>query len=94
MPAHEDRIRRRAIVHGRVQGVFFRDSTRQRANAHGVAGWVSNRSDGAVEAVLEGPPEAVDRVLRLLETGPPHATVDRVDVSDEEPEGLTGFSVR
>ena len=93
MPAHEDRIRRRAIVHGRVQGVFFRDSTRQRANAHGVAGWVSNRSDGAVEAVLEGPPEAVDRVLRFLETGPPNATVDRVDVSDEEPEGLTGFSV-
>ncbi|HET7051117.1 MAG TPA: acylphosphatase [Solirubrobacteraceae bacterium] len=90
----EARIRRRAIVHGRVQGVFFRDSTRQRANAHGVAGWVSNRSDGAVEAVLEGPPEAVDRVLRFLETGPPHAAVDRVDVSDEEPEGLTGFSVR
>jgi len=90
----EARIRRRAIVHGRVQGVFFRDSTRRRANAHGVAGWVSNRPDGAVEAVLEGPPDAVQQLLRFLETGPPHATVDRVDVSDEEPEGLTGFSVR
>jgi acylphosphatase len=90
----EDRIRRRAIVHGRVQGVFFRDTTRRRANAHGVAGWVSNRSDGAVEAVLEGPPDAVQQLLRFLETGPPHATVDHVDVSDEEPEGLTGFSVR
>ena len=90
----EHRIRRPAIVHGRVQAVFFRDSTRERANAHGVAGWVTNRSDGAVEAVLEGPPEAVERVLRFLHTGPPHASVDHVDVSDEPPEGLTGFSVR
>ena len=90
----EDRIRRRAIVHGNVQGVFFRDSTRERANAHGVAGWVSNRSDGAVEAVLEGPPNAVDRVLRFLQTGPPQADVDHVDVSDEPPEGVSGFSVR
>ena len=87
-------IRRRAIVHGSVQGVFFRDSTRERARAHGVAGWVSNRSDGAVEAVLEGAPEAVDRVLRFLQTGPPQASVDHVDVSEEQPEGLTGFSVR
>jgi acylphosphatase len=90
----DNAIRRRAIVHGRVQGVFFRDSTRERANAHGVAGWVSNRSDGAVEAVLEGPPDAVQRVLRFLETGPPNASVDHVDVSEEPPEGLTGFSVR
>jgi len=90
----EHPIRRRAIVHGRVQGVFFRDSIRERANAHGVAGWVSNRSDGAVEAVLEGAPDAVQQVLRFLETGPPHASVDRVDVSDEAPEGLSGFSVR
>ena len=87
-------IRRRAIVHGRVQGVFFRDSTRERANAHGVAGWVTNRPDGAVEAVLEGPPDAVQRVLRFLETGPPHASVDHVDVTEEQPEGLAGFSVR
>jgi acylphosphatase len=89
-----DRIRRRAIVHGRVQGVFFRDSARERANAHGVAGWVSNRSDGAVEAVLEGPPEAVDRVIRFLATGPPQAQVERIEVSDEEPEGVNGFEIR
>jgi acylphosphatase len=89
-----DPIRRRAVVHGRVQGVFFRDSTRARARAHGVAGWVRNRSDGAVEAVLEGPPEAVERVLRFLQTGPPHADVERVEVQQEQPEGLTGFSVR
>ena len=82
------------MVHGRVQGVFFRDSARERARAHGVVGWVCNRSDGAVEAVLEGPAEAVERVLRFLETGPPRAQVDRVDVSEESPEGLSGFQVR
>ena len=92
--ADEQTIRRRAIVHGRVQGVFFRDSTRERANAHGVAGWVTNRRDGTVEAVLEGPPDAVQQVLRFLHTGPPHANVDHVDVTEEQPEGLAGFSIR
>ena len=87
-------IRRRAVVHGRVQGVFFRDSTRERARAHGVAGWVRNRSDGVVEAVLEGPAKDVERVLRFLETGPPRAHVDSVEVSEEDPEGLSGFEVR
>jgi acylphosphatase len=87
-------VRRRVVVHGRVQGVFFRDSARERAAAHGVAGWVANRPDGAVEAVLEGEPEAVDRVVRFLETGPPSAHVERVETSDEAPEGLSGFSVR
>jgi acylphosphatase len=86
--------RRRVVVRGRVQGVFFRGSTRERARAHGVAGWVSNRSDGAVEAVLEGPAEAVERVVRFMETGPPAAHVTEVEVSAEEPEGLTGFSLR
>jgi acylphosphatase len=87
-------IRRRVVVHGRVQGVFFRDSARERARAHGVAGWVANRSDGTLEAVLEGEPDAVDRVVRFLETGPPRAQVERLEISDEEPEGLDGFSVR
>jgi acylphosphatase len=82
------------IVRGRVQGVFFRDSTRQRARAHGVAGWVRNRPDGAVEAVLEGPREAVERVLRFLEMGPSHARVEETEVREEAPEGLTGFDVR
>jgi acylphosphatase len=89
-----ERIRRRAVVRGRVQGVFFRDSVRERAQAHGVAGWVCNRSDGAVEAVLEGPAEAVDRVLRFLEIGPQRAQVETVEVSEEPPEGLSGFQVR
>lgn len=82
------------MVSGRVQGVFFRDSTRERARAHGVAGWVCNRSDGAVEVVLEGPPEGVERVLRFLETGPPRAQVQKLDVSEEPVEGLRGFDVR
>jgi acylphosphatase len=87
-------IRRRVVVHGRVQGVFFRDSTRERARVHGVAGWVCNRPDGAVEAVLEGAPEAVERLLRFLETGPPRAQVERVEISEEPVEGLRGFAVR
>jgi acylphosphatase len=87
-------IRRRVTVHGRVQGVFFRDSARERANAHGVSGWARNMPDGSVEAVLEGEPEAVQHVVRFLQSGPPHAAVERIDVEEEEPEGLSGFSIR
>ncbi len=82
------------IVHGRVQGVFFRDSVRERAWAHGVSGWICNRSDGAVEAVLEGRTENVDRVVRFCRTGPRHASVERIEVTEEEPEGLSGFEIR
>jgi acylphosphatase len=89
-----DIVRRRAVVTGRVQGVWFRESTRQRAEADGVAGWVSNRRDGAVEAVLEGPPDAVERVVRFLRTGPPSARVEQVEISEESPEGLSGFAIR
>lgn len=88
------RIRRRVVVHGRVQGVFFRDSTRREAESAGVAGWVANRADGAVEAVLEGEPDAVDRVVAFLHRGPRRAEVARVEASGEEPEGLSGFEVR
>jgi acylphosphatase len=77
-----------------VQGVFFRDGAQERARAHGVAGWVRTRSDGAVEAVLEGPAEAVERVVRFMETGPPRAQVEGFDVSEEEAEGLSDFRVR
>lgn len=90
----EQPIRRRVVVHGRVQGVFFRDSTREQASAHGVAGWVTNRPDGAVEAALEGPAEAVQAVLEFLQAGPPHARVQDLEVHEEPPEGLSGFSVR
>ncbi len=87
-------IRRRAVIHGRVQGVFFRDTARREAESKGVAGWVSNRSDGAVEAVFEGDDDAVESMLRFCRAGPPRAEVERVEVSEEEPEGLQGFEVR
>lgn len=87
-------IRRRVVVHGRVQGVFFRDSTRRLAHQHGVDGWVANRWDGTVEAVFEGEPEAVERLIRFARDGPRGAEVERVEVVDEKPEGLRGFSVR
>jgi acylphosphatase len=89
-----ERVARRAVVHGRVQGVWFRESTRRRAEADGVAGWVRNREDGAVEAWLEGAPEDVEALLGFLRLGPPAAEVERVEVRDAEPEGLEGFSVR
>ena len=86
-------IRRRVIVHGRVQGVFFRDSARRRAADRGVSGWVRNNRDGTVEAVFEGDDEAVESMVRFAREGPRGADVERVEVRDEEPEGLSGFSV-
>ena len=86
--------RRRVVAHGRVQGVFFRDSTQSRAQSRGVAGWVTNRPDGAVEAVFEGEPDAVDSMIRFVREGPARADVTDVEVIDEEPEGLSGFEVR
>jgi len=82
------------VAHGRVQGVFFRDSTRQRAEAAGVAGWVANQPDGTVEAVFEGADGAVEALVRWMEEGPRGAEVERTEVSEEEPEGLDGFDVR
>lgn len=87
-------IRRRVVVHGWVQGVFFRDSTRQRARQHGVAGWVRNNRDGTVEAVFEGDAAAVERLVSFCREGPRGAQVERVEEADEEPEGLAGFDVR
>jgi acylphosphatase len=86
-------IRRRVVVHGRVQGVFFRDTVRRMAHSRGVAGWVRNRADGAVEAVLEGDPEAVESMLRFCRHGPERAAVERVEEHDEQPEGLEGFRI-
>lgn len=94
MGSADDPIRRRAVAHGRVQGVFFRDTLRRRASEHGVAGWVRNRSDGAVEAVFEGPADAVDALVRFAHEGPRGAEVEAVEVSEEDPEGLAGFEVR
>jgi acylphosphatase len=84
----------RVVVHGYVQGVYFRDATRRRARSKGVAGWVRNNWNGTVEAVFEGEPEAVERLVELCRRGPPGAVVERLEVFEEEPEGIAGFSVR
>ena len=81
------------MIHGRVQGVFFRDTTRRRAAERGVSGWVRNNPDGTVEAVFEGEADAVDAMVRFAREGPRGAIVERVDMIEEEPEGLTGFGV-
>lgn len=86
-------VRRRAIVHGHVQGVFFRDAARQKARDLGLAGWVRNRNDGTVEAVIEGGSDAVQEMLHELRSGPPRARVDRLEVTEEPPEGITGFEI-
>jgi acylphosphatase len=87
-------VRRRVIVRGLVQGVFFRDSIRRLAQQHGVSGWVANRADGAVEAVFEGEADAVERLVAFSRKGPRGAAVESVEVIEEEPEGLSGFAVR
>ena len=86
--------RSRVVVHGRVQGVFFRDSVRRRAESRGLAGWVTNRPDGAVEAVFEGDPESVASLVDYCREGPRAAEVSEAEVFEEEPEGLTGFEIR
>jgi acylphosphatase len=88
------RAARRAVVHGRVQGVFYRDTVRRAAQQRGVAGWAANRSHGTVEVWLEGEHDAVDSMLRVLHDGPPRAEVERVDVDEVEPQGLSGFETR
>jgi acylphosphatase len=81
-------------VSGVVQGVGFREWTARAARAAGVAGWVRNRPDGRVEAVLEGPPGGLEEVLAAVRRGPPAAVVDALERVEESPRGLTGFEVR
>lgn len=87
-------IRKRIVVSGRVQGVWFRASTRAAALEIGVAGWVRNLPDGSVEAVFEGSPEGVERAVEWARSGPERADVTSLDVFAENPEGLSGFEVR
>ena len=86
-------VRRRVVVHGRVQGVFFRDSVRRLAQSRGVAGWAANRADGTVEVVFEGEQEAVEELIGFCRRGPGRAEVSRVELTAEEPEGLEGFRI-
>jgi acylphosphatase len=85
---------KRVVAKGRVQGVFFRDTIRNAAEREGVAGWVRNNPDGTVEAVFEGNPEAVERLVSLARQGPPGARVEAVEVEEEADQGLDGFRVR
>lgn len=82
------------MIYGFVQGVGFRFGVERAANSRGVAGWVRNRADGAVEAVFEGEPEDVEALVDFCRRGPRGAVVERVDVEEESAEGLGGFSVR
>lgn len=87
-------LRRRVIVEGRVQGVFFRAECRREARSLGLAGWVRNRADGTVEAVFEGTAEQVEAMIAWADHGPSLAVVERVEVFAEAPEGLVDFEVR
>jgi acylphosphatase len=87
-------IRKRVVVSGRVQGVWFRDSCREQALRHTVAGWVRNNPDGTVEALFEGDDPDVAAMIEWMRFGPPGARVTEVDATDEQPDGATGFVVR
>jgi acylphosphatase len=76
-----------------VQGVWFRESTRSRAESAGLAGWIRNNPDGTVEAVFEGESALVERLVDFCRVGPRGAYVDRIEVEDETPEGISGFLV-
>ncbi len=87
-------IRRRVIVRGRVQGVFFRQACQREAVAMGVAGWIRNNNDGTVEAELEGDPDAVERIVSWMRVGPSGAVVTGVKIIDEALLGEGTFRIR
>lgn len=89
-----DTVRRRVVVEGHVQGVFFRDSCRRQAALAGVSGWARNMGDGRVEVVVEGRPAAVEQMVAWCRSGPADASVTDIEVVEERVEGLRGFSVR
>jgi acylphosphatase len=90
---HVETVRARVRVSGRVQGVYYRQTTAREAKAVGASGWVRNLGDGSVEAVIEGSRGAVERIVEFMRSGPPRARVDSAEVAWEQPEGLTGFRV-
>jgi acylphosphatase len=92
--ADGDVARRRVVAHGQVQGVFFRAALKEQAEAQGVAGWARNRADGAMEAAFEGAPWAVEQLVAWCADGPEKARVSRLDLIEEEPQGIRGFRVR
>ena len=87
--------RAHVYISGQVQGVFFRDSARERAEQLGLAGWVRNLPDGRVEAIFEGPSQKVREMVQWCEEGPSHAEVEDVEAEIEASAGdLEGFEVR
>ena len=80
------------LIYGRVQGVFFRQSMQREAQYQAVSGWVRNRSDGAVEAVVQGEPAAVDAIVRWARRGPERAHVERVEIGPADGD-YSGFEV-
>jgi len=93
MAEQQDLTARRVVVHGEVQGVFFRDGCREEAERLGVSGWVRNEGDGTVAALFEGPRGTVEQMVSWARTGPPRARVERVEVDEVAPEGAHGFRV-
>ncbi len=89
-----NRCRRRVLISGLVQNVWFRATTARRAVRAGVDGWVRNLADGRVEAVLEGNADAVNEMIDFCSRGPEMARVDRIDIVEETPENLEGFQLR
>lgn len=89
-----ERVRAHVYVEGKVQGVYFRATTRDTASEHNVDGWVRNLDDGRVEAVFEGPEDDVERMIDFCHEGSSAARVDDVSVTSEEPQGENGFEVR
>jgi acylphosphatase len=87
-------VRKRVLVSGEVQGVFFRDTCRRMAGQQGVGGWVRNLPDGRVEAVFEGDADSVDRLVRWAGRGPSRARVTAMTVRNEPAEGLATFEIR
>jgi len=82
------------VVRGRVQGVYFRGTLKQQADTHGVVGWVRNRADGSVEALLQGRRDAVSAVIAWMRAGPRGARVESADVEwSEVGEPLQGFEI-
>jgi acylphosphatase len=94
MPGAADIVARRVVIHGHVQGVWFRGTARHEATERGVAGWARNRSDGTVEAWFEGDPADVEELVAWCHRGPRNARVERVDVTDAGVAGVAGFEIR
>ena len=88
------RTRAHVLVSGRVQGVYYRATTRETAQDQGVDGWVKNLDDGRVEAVFEGDEGDVEAMVEFCHEGSNRANVTDVEVTSEDPRGLDGFEVR